>query len=84
MYTVIYNVVSGDLQILKSVDSSKMQESKFLENEALFSYQINKIINYTIGVRKNERIVFLLSAQLLTCHIKQQFAKVCKIRGVDL
>ena len=35
-----------------------MQESKFLENEALFSLQINKIINYTIGVRKNERIVF--------------------------
>ena len=58
MYILIYNVVSDDLQILKSVDSSKMQESKFLENEALFSLQINKIINYTIGVRKNERIVF--------------------------
>ena len=58
MYILIYNVVSDDLQILKSVDLSKMQESKFLENEALFSLQINKIINYTIGVRKNERIVF--------------------------
>lgn len=58
MYILIYNVVSDDLQILKSVDSSKMQESKFLENEALFSLQINKIINYTIGVRKNERTVF--------------------------
>lgn len=58
MYILIYNVVSDDLQILKPVDSSKMQESKSLENEALFSLQINKIINYTIGVRKNERTVF--------------------------
>ena len=58
MYILIYNVVSDDLQILKSVDSSKMQESKFLENEELFSLQISKIINYTIGVKKNERIVF--------------------------
>ena len=35
-------------QILMSVDSSKIQKSKFLENEALFFLQISKIINYKL------------------------------------
>ena len=34
-------------QILKSVDFTKTQKSKNLENETLFFLQIKKFINYT-------------------------------------
>ena len=45
-------------QILKSVDSSKTQKSKFLENEPLFFLQINEIVNYTSGAIINQKTVF--------------------------
>ena len=35
-------------QILKSVDFTKTQNSRYLENEALFLLQIKKFINYTL------------------------------------
>ena len=34
-------------QILKSVDFTKTQKSRYLKNEALFFLQIKKFINYT-------------------------------------
>ena len=34
-------------QILKSVDFTKSQKSRYLENETLFFLQIKKIISYT-------------------------------------
>ena len=34
-------------RILKSVDFTKTQKSRYLENETLFFLQIKKIINYT-------------------------------------
>ena len=34
-------------QILKSVDFTKTQKSRYLENKTLFFLQIKKIINYT-------------------------------------
>ena len=34
-------------QILKSVDFTKMQKSRHLENETLFILQITKFINYS-------------------------------------
>ena len=34
-------------QILKSVDFTKTQKSRYLENETLFFLQIKKILNYT-------------------------------------
>ena len=33
--------------ILKSVDFTKTQKSRYLENETLFFLQLKKIINYT-------------------------------------
>ena len=35
------------LQILKSVDFTKTQKTRYLENEPLFFLQIKKIIHYT-------------------------------------
>ena len=35
------------LQILKSMDFTKTQKSKYLEKETLFFLQIKKFINYT-------------------------------------
>ena len=34
-------------QILKTVDLTKTQKSRYLENETLFFLQIKKFINYT-------------------------------------
>ena len=34
-------------KILKSVDFTKTQKSRYLENETLFFLQLKKIINYT-------------------------------------
>ena len=34
-------------QILKSVDFTKTQKSRYLENEALFFLQVKKLVNYT-------------------------------------
>ena len=34
-------------QILKFVDFTKTQESRYLENETLFFLQMKKLINYT-------------------------------------
>ena len=39
-------------QILKSVDFTKTQKSRYLNNETLFFLQIKKIINYTSSTTK--------------------------------
>ena len=35
-------------RILKSMDFTKTQKSRYLENEALFFHQIKKFISYTL------------------------------------
>ena len=39
-------------QILKFVDFTKIQKSKYLESETLFFLQIRKFINYTSRAKK--------------------------------
>ena len=45
------------LQILKSMDFTKTQKSKYLEKETLFFLQIKKFINYTSSAALQQRIV---------------------------
>ena len=45
------------LQILKSVDLTKPQKSRYLENETLFFPQIKKFINYTSMATLLQKIV---------------------------
>ena len=44
-------------QILKSVDFTKAQKSRYLENETLFFLQIKKFINYTLRATLLQKIV---------------------------
>ena len=44
-------------QILKSVDFTKAQKSRYLENETLFSFQIKKFINCTSRTTLWQKIV---------------------------
>ena len=44
-------------QILKSVDFTKTQKTRYLENETLFFLQIKKFINYTLKVVLLQKIV---------------------------
>ena len=45
-------------QILKSVDFTELQKSKYPENETLLFLQIKKIINYTSRATFLQIIVF--------------------------
>ena len=44
-------------QILKSVDFTKTQKSRYLENETLFFLQMKKFINYTSRAILLQKIV---------------------------
>ena len=41
-------------QILKSVDFTKTQKSRYLENKTLFFLQVKKFIDYTSGLLYNK------------------------------
>ena len=45
-------------QIRKSLDLSKIQKTKFLENKALLFLQINKIVYYKLRAIINQTTVF--------------------------
>ena len=44
-------------QVLKSVDFTKIQKSRYLENETLFFLQIKKVITYTSRATLGGKIV---------------------------
>ena len=44
-------------QILKSVDFTKAQKSRYIDNKTLFFLQIKKFINYTLRVTLLQKIV---------------------------
>ena len=44
-------------QILKSVDFTKTQKSRYLENETLFYLQVKKFIDYTLRATLLQKIV---------------------------
>ena len=44
-------------RILKSLDFTKTQKSRYLENETLFFLQIKKFINYTLRAILLQKIV---------------------------
>ena len=44
-------------QILKSVDSTETQKSRYLENNTLFFLQVKKVINYTARATLLQEIV---------------------------
>ena len=43
-------------QILKSVDFTKTQKSRYLENKKLFCYQLKKFINYTVRATSLQKL----------------------------
>ena len=45
-------------QILRSMDFTKSQKPRYLENETTFSLQIKKFINYTLKATFQQKIVF--------------------------
>ena len=45
-------------QILKSVDLTKTQKSRYLENKTLFLLQIKKFLNYTSRATLCQKVVF--------------------------
>ena len=45
--------------ILRSVDFTKSQKPRYLENETLFSLQIKKIINYTLKATLQQKNNFV-------------------------
>ena len=44
-------------QILKSMNFTKAQKSRYLENETIFFLQIKEFINYTLRVALWQKIV---------------------------
>ena len=44
-------------QILKSMNFTKAQKSRYLENETIFFLQIKEFINYTLRVTLWQKIV---------------------------
>ena len=56
-------------QILKSVDFTKTQKSRYLENETLFLFQIKKFINCALSATLWQKNSFL--AEVTFKHILQ-------------
>ena len=44
-------------QILKFVDFTKAQKSRYLENEILFFLQVKKLVSYTSGATLLQKLV---------------------------
>ena len=57
-------------QILKYVDFTKTQKSKYLRNETLFFLQIKKIFNYT------SRATILLQKNSFVADVTLSYAKI--------
>ena len=47
-------------QILKFLDFTETQKSRYLENEALLFLKLKKIVNYTSGTTLWQNIVFVV------------------------
>ena len=50
--------------ILKSVDFTKTQKSRYLENETVFFHQIKKFINYTLRATLFQKNSFVVEVTL--------------------
>ena len=51
-------------QILKFVDFTETQKSRYLENETLLFLKLKKVVNYTSGTTLWQNIVFVVEVTL--------------------